>query len=126
MGDQAANGGKGWPFAADIGRYQKNLGQGACQSSNSGNLRVCERKDHIMKDYALNRGMAAESIGTSLFTLFCNWRVRRQVAALAKCNDKSLEELGFNRDKVLWAIRLPLSQNSQLALEGCAFMRARH
>ena len=79
-----------------------------------------------MRDYALNRAIAAESIGTSLFTLFRNWRVRRQVAALAKCDDKSLEELGFIRDEVLWAIRLPLSQNSQLALEGCAFMRVRH
>jgi uncharacterized protein YjiS (DUF1127 family) len=79
-----------------------------------------------MRDYALNRAMAAESIGTSLFTLFRNWRVRRQVAALAKCDDKLLQDLGILRDEVIWATRLPLSQNSQLALEGCAFMRARH
>ena len=79
-----------------------------------------------MRDYALNRAMAAESIGTSFFTLFRNWRVRRQMAALAKCDDKLLQELGIIRDEVLWATRLPLSQNSQLALEECAFMRARH
>jgi uncharacterized protein YjiS (DUF1127 family) len=79
-----------------------------------------------MRDYALNRAMAAESIGTSFFTLFRNWRMRRQMAALAKCDDKLLQELGILRDEVLWAMRLPLNQNSQLALEVRAFMRARH
>ena len=78
-----------------------------------------------MRDYALNRAMAAESIGTSLFNLFRNWQARRQMAALAKCDDKLLQELGILRDEVLWAMRLPLSQTSQLALEACAFMRAR-
>jgi hypothetical protein len=79
-----------------------------------------------MRDYALNRAIAAESIGTSFFTLFCNWRARRQMAALAMCDDKLLQERGILRDEVQWAMRLPLSQNSQLALEGRAFMRARH
>jgi len=79
-----------------------------------------------MRDYALNRAMAAESIGTWIFTLFRNWRARRQMAALAKCDDRLLKELGIIRDDVIWAMQLPLSQNSQLALEGCAFMRARH
>lgn len=79
-----------------------------------------------MRDYALNRAIAAESIGTSFFSLFRNWRARCQMAALAKCDDKLLEELGIRRDEVQWAARLPLSQNPQLALEGCAFMRTRH
>jgi uncharacterized protein YjiS (DUF1127 family) len=79
-----------------------------------------------MRDYTLNRAIAAESIGTSLSTLFRNWRARRQIGALAKCDDRLLKELGIIRDDVLWATRLPLSQNSQLALEECAFMRARH
>jgi uncharacterized protein YjiS (DUF1127 family) len=79
-----------------------------------------------MRDYALNRAMATESIGTSIITLFRNWRARRQMAALAKCDDKLLQDLGILRDEVLWAMRLPLSQNPRLALEECAFMRARH
>jgi hypothetical protein len=79
-----------------------------------------------MRDYALNRAIAAESIGTSFLTLFRNWRARRQVAVLAKCDNRHLKELGVLRDEVLWAMRLPLSQNSQLALEACAFMRERH
>ena len=79
-----------------------------------------------MRDYALKRAMATESIGTSIITLFRNWQARRQMATLAKCDDKLLKELGILRDEVLWAVQLPLSQNSQLALEECAFMRARH
>ena len=79
-----------------------------------------------MRDYALNRAMAAESIGTSFFTLFRNWRARRQMATLAKCDDRLLKDLGILRGEVLWAARLPLSQNPQLALEGRAFMRARN
>ena len=78
-----------------------------------------------MRDYTLNRAMAAESIGTSIMTLFRNWRARRQMAVLAKCDDKHLQELGIIRDEVLWATRLPLSQNSQHALEECAFLSAR-
>jgi uncharacterized protein YjiS (DUF1127 family) len=79
-----------------------------------------------MRDYALNRAISAESIGTSLFTLFRNWQARRQMAALAKCDDRLLEELGISRGEVLWAARLPLSRNPRLALEECAFLRARH
>ena len=79
-----------------------------------------------MRDYALNRAMAAESIGTSFLTLFRNWQARRQMAALAKCDDRLLQDLGISRGEVLWAMRLPLSQNPRLALEGRAFMRARH
>jgi uncharacterized protein YjiS (DUF1127 family) len=76
-----------------------------------------------MRDYALNRALAAERIGTSFFTLYRNWCARRQMAAL---DDKLLHDLGILRDEMLWATRLPLSQNSQLAVEGCAFTRARH
>lgn len=50
-----------------------------------------------MRDYALNRAMAAESIGTSFYALFRNWRARRQMAVLAKCDDKHLQELGIIR-----------------------------
>ena len=76
-----------------------------------------------MRDYALNRALAAEGVGTSFFTLYRNWRARRQMAAL---DDKLLHDLGILRDEMLWATRSPLSQNSQLAVEGCAFTRARH
>ncbi len=79
-----------------------------------------------MRDYALNRAMAAESIGTSIFTLFRNWQARSEMAKLANCDDQILQDLGILRDEVRWALRLPLSQNPRLALELCAFMRARH
>jgi uncharacterized protein YjiS (DUF1127 family) len=78
-----------------------------------------------MRDYALNRAMAAECIGTSFFTMFRNWRARSEMAKLANCDDQILRDLGISRDEVRWAARLPLSQNPRLALEGCAFMRAR-
>ena len=70
--------------------------------------------------------MAAESIGTSLLNLFRNWRARSEVAMLADCDDRILQDLGIRRDEVLWAARLPLSQNPRLALEERAFLRARH
>jgi len=79
-----------------------------------------------MRDYALNRAMAAESIGTSLISLFRNWRARSEMAKLANCDDKLLLDLGIQRDDVRWALRLPLSQNPRLALEERAFLRTRH
>ena len=79
-----------------------------------------------MRDYALNHALATESIGTSLLTLFRNWRARRQIVKLVKCDDRLLKDLGILRGEVLWVVGLPLSQNPRLALEECAFMRARH
>ena len=78
-----------------------------------------------MRDYALNRAMAAESIGASLLTLFQNWRAWSEMAKFANYDDQILGDLGIIRDEVRWALRLPLSQNPRLALEECAFTRAR-
>ena len=78
-----------------------------------------------MRDYALNRSLAAESIGASLVTLYGNWRDRREVAKLARYGDKQLRDLGVSRDDVHWAMRQPLSQNARLALEELVFKRAR-
>jgi uncharacterized protein YjiS (DUF1127 family) len=79
-----------------------------------------------MRDYALNRAMASESIGASIMTLFRNWRARSEMAKLANCDDQILKDLGIRRDEVRWALRLPLSQNPRLALEERAFIRSRH
>ena len=78
-----------------------------------------------MRDYALNRAMAAESIGTSLLTLYRNWRARRRIEKLASSGDAILRELGFTRDDVQWAMRLPLGRNPMLALEERAFRLSR-
>ncbi len=78
-----------------------------------------------MRDYALNRAMAADSIGTSLISLFRNWRERRQMAKLETCEDHILRGLGITRDDIRWAMRLPLGQNPALALEDRTFRRSR-
>ena len=78
-----------------------------------------------MRDYALNRAMASESLGTSIISLFRNWRARSEMAKLANCDDQILKDLGIRRDDVRWALRLPLTQNPRLALEERAFMRQR-
>jgi hypothetical protein len=79
-----------------------------------------------MRDYALNRAMSSESIGTSIVSLFRNWRARSKMAKLATCDEQILKDLGVRRDEVRWALRLPLSQNPRLALEERAFIRSRH
>lgn len=78
-----------------------------------------------MREFALNRAQSVESIGGSLVTLYGNWRARCQTAKLATCDDQLLRKLAITRDEVQWALRLPLSQNSRLALEERAFMRTR-
>jgi hypothetical protein len=76
-----------------------------------------------MRDYALNHALATESIGTSLLTIFRNWRARRELAMLKYSNDPILK--GITEDDLQWALRLPLRDNPRLALENLRFRRSR-
>ncbi|MBC8038635.1 MAG: hypothetical protein H7X89_15615 [Rhizobiales bacterium] len=78
-----------------------------------------------MRDYALNRAMAAESLGMSPLTLFRNWKARREMAKLANCDGEVLRSLAVTRDDVRWAMGLPLSRDPRLALEDRVFRRSR-
>jgi hypothetical protein len=78
-----------------------------------------------MRDYALNRALAAESIGTSLPTLFRNWQARRELAKLEHSNDHMLRVMHITQDDVQWALQLPLRDNPRLALENLRFQRSR-
>lgn len=78
-----------------------------------------------MRDYALNRALAAESIGTSLPTLFRNWQARRELAKLKHSNDPILEGMGITDGDLQWALQLPLRDNPRLALESLRFQRNR-
>lgn len=78
-----------------------------------------------MRDYALNRAMAAENIGASLLAPYRNWRARCRIEKLANGNDEILKDLGITRDDVQWAMRLPLGRNPMLALEDRAFRQSR-
>jgi uncharacterized protein YjiS (DUF1127 family) len=78
-----------------------------------------------MRDYALTQAHATGSIGFSLTTLFANWHARREVAKLETCDDRSLRQIGLTRKDVNQALRLPLTENSRLALDQYAFMRSR-
>ena len=78
-----------------------------------------------MRDYALNHALAAESIGTSLLTLFRNWQVRRELAKLEHSNDHVLKGMGVTYGDVRWALQLPLRDNPRLALENLRFRRSR-
>ena len=50
---------------------------------------------------------------------------RREVAKLETCDDHSLRQIGLTREDVNQALRLPLTENSRLALDQYAFMRSR-
>ena len=78
-----------------------------------------------MRDYTLNRAIAAENIGASLLAPYRNWRARCRIEKLTICNDAILRDLGITRDDVQWAIRLPLGRNPMLALEERAFRLSR-
>ena len=78
-----------------------------------------------MRNYALTRAQSAESIGSSIAGLFHNWQARRETAKLTACDDQALKILGLTRSDVVWALRLPLTQNPRLALEERVFLSAR-
>ena len=78
-----------------------------------------------MRDYALNRALAAESIGSSLLPLFRNWQARRELAKLEYGNDHILKGMGITQGDVRWALQLPLRDNPRLALENLRFQRSR-
>ena len=79
-----------------------------------------------MRDYALSQASATGSIGFSLATLFANWQARREVAKLEHCDDPALRQMGLTREDVRKALRLPLTENSRLALDQYAFLRSRN
>lgn len=78
-----------------------------------------------MRDYALDRAAAADSIGSSLVALYHNWQARRETGRLARRDAETLSRYGFSKADVDWALKLPLSQNALLALEDRAFRRSR-
>ena len=78
-----------------------------------------------MRDYALTQAHATGSIGFSLATLFANWQARRDVARLENCDDGVLRQSGLTREDVRRALRLPLTENSRLALDQYALLRSR-
>ena len=77
-----------------------------------------------MRDYAINRAMAADSLGVSLVNYCRNWQARRETAKLLKSDNHSLTMRGLTRDDICWALRLPLDKNPRLALEDRAFHRS--
>src|SRR5437762_570898 len=88
-------------------------------------LRVLLEGVRVMRDYALSQAQATGSVGFSLATLFVNWQARRDVARLENCDDQTLRQIGLTREDVCQALRLPLTENSRLALDHYAFMRSR-
>ena len=78
-----------------------------------------------MRDYALTQAHANGSFGFSPAIFFANWQARREVARLETCDDRALRQIGLTREDVHQALRLPLTENSRLALDQYAFMRSR-
>ena len=71
-----------------------------------------------MRDYALNQAIFRGEIGNPwLSTLWRNWQARRAVARLDALDDYILRDIGVTRAEIRWALDLPLSVNSALALE---------
>ena len=77
-----------------------------------------------MRDYAINRAMAADSLGVSLVNYYRNWQSRRETAKLLSSDNQSLTVRGLTHADICWALRLPLDQNPRLALEDRAFRRS--
>jgi uncharacterized protein YjiS (DUF1127 family) len=80
-----------------------------------------------MRDYALNRALAAgDAAGESLIArLIRNWRARRAVARLEVYDDYMLRDIGVSRADVVWAAGQPLTVNAALALEERSLKRRR-
>lgn len=72
-----------------------------------------------MRDYALHQAQIAGSLpGAGLLeNLVRNWLARKAVRRLEALDDHLLRDIGATRDDVLWAARLPLSENAALALD---------
>lgn len=80
-----------------------------------------------MRDYALNRALAAEATGSAslLWGLIRNWRARRAVYRLDRLDDHLLRDIGVTREDLSWAAGLPLSVNAAIELEERAARRRR-
>ena len=59
----------------------------------------------------------------SLKRLFRNWKSRRQVKRLPDLDTRLLDDIGVNRAELDWAVKLPLTVNSALALEDRSYRR---
>ena len=78
-----------------------------------------------MKDYALAQACAADAVASSLATLFTDWRAHREVVRSETCDDSALHQISVTREDVRQALRLPLTENSLLALDRFALLRGR-
>jgi uncharacterized protein YjiS (DUF1127 family) len=72
----------------------------------------------------------AEALGEhaqqlNLGLLLHHWRARRAVRQMLEWDDRTLSDIGVQRDEVQWASTLPLTVNATLALEDRAQRRAR-
>jgi uncharacterized protein YjiS (DUF1127 family) len=72
----------------------------------------------MTKDLALHYS-AAESLSEAgpLARLIENWQARRAAASLLDLEDHVLSDAGLVRADIVWAAKLPLSQNATLAME---------
>ena len=72
-----------------------------------------------MRDYALHHAHSMEATGAmSIFArVIRNWLARRAVAKLDALDDYMLRDIGVTRGDIRWAVGLPLTVNSALALE---------
>jgi hypothetical protein len=78
-----------------------------------------------MRDYAIQRATASESLGSSLIGLVHNWQARRRIARWLSDGETPDHGLGLSAVDLRWAMRLPLDQNPLVALEDLAFRRSR-
>jgi uncharacterized protein YjiS (DUF1127 family) len=78
-----------------------------------------------MRNYALTRAISLEEgNGFSIITrLWRNWQARKRIEDLRTYDDYMLRDIGLTREEVQWAVELPLTVNSTLALEERAFKR---
>ena len=77
-----------------------------------------------MRAYAIHRAESRAAATPSLIArLIHNWKARRRLAALADLEDETLEDIGFTRDEISWALSVPLTFNPAEELEESAFRR---
>ena len=82
-----------------------------------------------MREYSLSQAIAlgeyTEHGQISLLTrLFRNWKARRNLSALANCDESVLRTIGVTREQVRRAMALPLTINAVRALEAWTFEEA--
>jgi uncharacterized protein YjiS (DUF1127 family) len=80
-----------------------------------------------MRDYALHQSASFDNqMGAGILAqLIRNWRAHRAVARLELLDDNMLRDIGIEREEVLWASRLSLSENAAIALQERAAKRRR-